>query len=596
MANRRWKDSLKILRCRKNLEKDHVKWLTLDKSLSLNHPQSLQYEGRFSKKNIEPKSLQVKALLPSSYPKFGSLWYAEPWRLRQMDNNVRKILKLAKSMNHGNYEIVLKKKSELIQLVEEFHNQYQSLHFFNKDTREKEKQDVTEEDKASSFSYSSESEGSEIYYTPKMSIINSGHSSSERDCVASEAGSPLAEEIGEVVKEAFYVEPVSLSSKVEKADVDGLISEFNLLREELDEKEKEILYLAKACHVREVETSEKIKELDCQVDTLESQLEILNIQNQDLKYINTIKDNEVKRICEENLIIKDRISELEQIIEEKGDEIYAVLKNFNDNEKLLMDSLSFQERKLELLLSQTGKGSDEILVLQQELEKKTHEMSEFLKLADSLKEELQHKTADEKNMAEEMNSLRIQIQDLEMQLNSLGEPKGINEVKQLIFQNEKQSDKIFLLEAKLKEKEDEISTIQEKNETDHGDIKLQQICDFLQTEKEAETQLEREKEMNRMHVDHRQAKGIADINSTEDINDQEEEILGTKDKIRKLENRVGELEKMVIENEEDVQVLKEEKREAIRQLCVWQDYHFSRYDLLKKAFSELIARNQDRAR
>ncbi|KAL8107833.1 hypothetical protein AgCh_024296 [Apium graveolens] len=512
-----------------------------------------------------------------------------------MEDIVKNILKLAKSLKHGNNEILLKKNSELIQLVEEFHKQYQSLHFFDKDTKEKGKQDFTNEDKASSFSYS-DSEESEIYYSPKTSIFSSGHSSFNRDSIASEAGSPLTEEIGEVVKEAFYVEPVSLSSKVEKSDVDGLISEFNLLREELEEKEDEVLYLTKARHVREIQTSEKIKELDWQVDTLESQLEILKTQNQDLKDINMIKDNEFKRICEENLILKDRIFELEQIIEDKGDEIFSALKNFNNNEKLLMDSLSFQEGKLELLLSQTGKGSDEILVLQQELEKKSHEMSEFHKLADGLKEELEYKNADEQNMAREMNSLRIQIHDLEMQLNSLGEPKGINEVKQLISQNEQLYDKIFLLEAELKEKEDEISTLQEIFETDHGDIKLQQVCDFLQTEKETETHLEREKEMYRMHVDHRQVKGIVDTDSTEDINDKEEEILGTKEKIKKLENKVGDLERIVIENEEDVQVLKEEKREAIRQLCVWQDYHFNRYDLLKKAFSELIARNQVRAR
>lgn len=83
MANRRWKDSLRFLRCRKNLEKDHVKWITPNNSLSLNHPQSLKCDWRFSRKYLEPKTLQFKALLPSSYPKFGSLWYAEPQRLRR---------------------------------------------------------------------------------------------------------------------------------------------------------------------------------------------------------------------------------------------------------------------------------------------------------------------------------------------------------------------------------------------------------------------------------------------------------------------------------------------------------------------------------
>lgn len=495
-------------------------------------------------------------------------------------------------MSHGNDEIVLKKKSKLIQLVEEFHKQYQSLHLFYKDSKGKGKQDISEEDNASSPSYS-DSEESDIYYTPRASIINSGHSSSDRDYVAFKAESPLAEDLREVVKEAFYVEPVSLSSKVEKVNVDGLISEFSLLKEELDEKENEVLYLTKAHHVLKIETSEKIKELDHQVDTLESQLEILHIQNQSLKDTNLVKDFEVKRLCEENLILKDRISELELIIEEKGDEVFAVLKNFDDNEKLLMDSLSFQEGRLELLLSQTGKGSDEILVLQQELGKKSHEMSEFLKLAGSLKEELERKTADGQNMAEEMNSLRIQIQDLEMQMNSLDKPKSIdNEVKQLLLQNEKLYDKIFLLEVELKEKEDKLSNLQSKIEINHDDIKLQQMCDFLQTEKEAETQWEREEGLNRMHLKDIQAKGIINTKIIEDFNIREEEMLGLMQKIKKLENKVGELEKIVIENEEDMQVLKDGKREAIRQLCVWQDYHFSRYDLLKKAFTELIARNQ----
>ncbi|WOG85264.1 hypothetical protein DCAR_0104452 [Daucus carota subsp. sativus] len=526
-ANRRWKDSFQFLRSRKNLEKD------------------------------------------------------------EMDSSIDNILKLAKSMNHDSYETVLKKKSELIQLVEEFHKQYHLLHFFYKDSQEKGKQDVSDEDTASSTSYY-DSEESEMYYTPKTTVMNStGRSSFDRDYFAYKSGSPCAEDVREVVKEAFYVEPVSISSKVEKADVDGLISELKLLREELDEKEDQVHYLTKAHHALEVEKSEKIKALDWQLDALESQLQILSIQNQGLKETNMIKDNEAKRICGENLILKDRIAELELIMEEKGDEIFAVLKNFNDNENLLIDSLSFQEGKIELLLSQTGKRSDEILVLQQELEKKSHEMSEFLKLADSLKEELERKTADEQNMAEEMNSLRIQIQELEMLMNSLGESRGINnEVEQLMLQNEKLYDRIILLEGVLKEKEDELATLQNKIEINHNK-------DNDQTEKEAEKQLE-EKELNRMHMVHRQTKGIADTNLSEDVNvfDREEELTELMQKNKKLEIKVGELVKIVIENAEDMHLLKEQKREAIRQLCVWQDYHISRYDLLKKAFSDMIARNQ----
>ncbi|PWA99217.1 protein Networked (NET), actin-binding (NAB) domain-containing protein [Artemisia annua] len=72
----------------------------------------------------------------------------------------------------------------------------------------------------------------------------------------------------------------------------------------------------------------------------------------------------------------------------------------------------------------------------------------------------------------------------------------------------------------------------------------------------------------------------------------EEEILGSRQKVLKLENKLRDLEKIVKENDEALIVLKEEKREAIRQLCVWIDYHRSQSDSLRKAFCDLVVRNR----
>lgn len=72
----------------------------------------------------------------------------------------------------------------------------------------------------------------------------------------------------------------------------------------------------------------------------------------------------------------------------------------------------------------------------------------------------------------------------------------------------------------------------------------------------------------------------------------EEEILGSRQKVLKLESKLRDLEKIVKENDEALIVLKEEKREAIRQLCVWIDYHRSQSDSLRKAFCDLVARNR----
>ncbi|KAL0297543.1 UNVERIFIED_CONTAM: COP1-interactive protein 1 [Sesamum radiatum] len=67
----------------------------------------------------------------------------------------------------------------------------------------------------------------------------------------------------------------------------------------------------------------------------------------------------------------------------------------------------------------------------------------------------------------------------------------------------------------------------------------------------------------------------------------EAEILIFREKVWKSENKIRELEKMIKEKEEGMLGLQEEKREAIRQLCVWIDYHRSRSDSYKKMLSEV---------
>ncbi|KAK4422533.1 COP1-interactive protein 1 [Sesamum alatum] len=71
------------------------------------------------------------------------------------------------------------------------------------------------------------------------------------------------------------------------------------------------------------------------------------------------------------------------------------------------------------------------------------------------------------------------------------------------------------------------------------------------------------------------------------LDDKEAEILIFREKVWKSENKIRELEKMIKENEEGMLGLQEEKREAIRQLCVWIDYHRSRSDYYKKMLSEV---------
>ncbi|XP_042038533.1 COP1-interactive protein 1-like [Salvia splendens] len=70
------------------------------------------------------------------------------------------------------------------------------------------------------------------------------------------------------------------------------------------------------------------------------------------------------------------------------------------------------------------------------------------------------------------------------------------------------------------------------------------------------------------------------------LDDKETEILASREKVCKLEDTVTELEKIIEEKEDEMQILTKEKREAIRQLCIWIDYHKGRSDFYKDLLSE----------
>lgn len=71
--------------------------------------------------------------------------------------------------------------------------------------------------------------------------------------------------------------------------------------------------------------------------------------------------------------------------------------------------------------------------------------------------------------------------------------------------------------------------------------------------------------------------------------EQKENLTGA---VKQLEKKVEVLEMMMKEKDDGILCLGEEKREAIRQLCLWIDYHRSRYDHLKEVLSTVVVRHQ----
>lgn len=59
---------------------------------------------------------------------------------------------------------------------------------------------------------------------------------------------------------------------------------------------------------------------------------------------------------------------------------------------------------------------------------------------------------------------------------------------------------------------------------------------------------------------------------------------------REVESLVGHLQKVILERDRSLRDMAEEKREAIRQLCLWSDHLHCRCDCLKETLSKLTAR------
>ncbi|KAH6805120.1 hypothetical protein C2S51_029951 [Perilla frutescens var. frutescens] len=80
------------------------------------------------------------------------------------------------------------------------------------------------------------------------------------------------------------------------------------------------------------------------------------------------------------------------------------------------------------------------------------------------------------------------------------------------------------------------------------------------------------------------------------LDDKEAEILVFRERVWKLENKLRDTETKIKEKDEGVKELREEKREAIRQLCVWIDYHRCKTDYYKKMMKRMSEINQRRQR
>ncbi|XP_059277314.1 COP1-interactive protein 1-like [Lycium ferocissimum] len=310
------------------------------------------------------------------------------WIKIEIENKVKRIAKLIKKINQGSREGNLRRRSELLQLVDEFHQQYQSLYSMYDNLRGEVRKKLHEEHEGDSSSQSSSScSNSESYFSPEEVTAKSSSSCSNceplEDAILKDKIITSNFEVKETV-ENFDVEnfetPMSYSRGSESGEFfkdlciqgdEKLIHESEWLNDKVKEKEDEILYLTDDFELREKERLSHIKGLEDQVASMKVELDNLCVQKRELEEKLVCKSKELKKMEERNLV-------LEATFIEKDDQFSHLLKEFDENQlnstsriddlmaksnslQQEVDRLNAERHELEQkLLDETKKGSDQV--------------------------------------------------------------------------------------------------------------------------------------------------------------------------------------------------------------------------------------------
>ncbi|GKV25446.1 hypothetical protein SLEP1_g34885 [Rubroshorea leprosula] len=591
--------------------------------------------------------------------------------IADVEKKVSKILKLIKNKDQSENDVFprdLRKESELVRLVEDFHKQYQSLVALCDNLKgelEKKGRGRKGKERLSSSTSSSDSEYYSSEDTEKRNRLKSERLKAANimkeeleaeNTEVSELKHQLASNTEE--KEALVSDYMTALSKIEDAETIN-----KNLRNEVDEREKELAALVKMHEVLENQASSLKSEgkegLLVRVMDLELEVETLLKRKNDVEEQMSSKISETSQLREERGGMPARILELEGLFPENGSEA-SVGKNYQAGDEasaqivafkaqvdhLLeeLDALKIRNSQLELhlegerqdylqSLSQmedqnktlTGKIADQQRILKEQ-EKTINKFIEDSKLV----KRWSWSSAGTSNSKLNQHALERKMQDLAEEFR-----KKLEDNIRLLYQRIRVAEKIHYENKenfrKIKEKFEQktvalkervaIYEVESKKSTgrvepritalaglDSAVRKLEDIENFLTRISNVTKELvfaknwasERNKEIrqlrNKMNTVVKQ------------LDDKEEHEFLLSEKVWNLEaslsKEVGEklnlsevvsqLEKKIKEKDDRLLGLGEEKREAIRQLCLLIDYYRSCYNGVKEIISNSNVVNRER--
>lgn len=332
------------------------------------------------------------------------------WRFiffAEIENKVRKILKLVKIVDQGNRENRMKIKSNLTLQIEDFHERYQSLYSLYEYLRGEVRKNAFK-DKSTSTSETidekPESERRMATDESKKMVLRKGDVQGSASILNSKIETLFAEKRN--LEERMSKEAKELKRK--NSELEGQILELEAISEQKDDH---FSALTKTLEENEKGYMSRIEGLEAQAK--ESQLQINNLQTQK--------------------------GDLEQLLLCKTQEGSSEAED-------LMKQVNFLQLEGETMRSQKAE-------LELQLEKKLKETSDYLIQIEDLNENLRKQTLNEQWIIEEKKGLKLQVEDLQLDVNSLN-----NEVHQSRIEKDELQRKISELQTDLSNKENQLSS------------------------------------------------------------------------------------------------------------------------------------------
>ncbi|KAL8196272.1 hypothetical protein R6Q57_025272 [Mikania cordata] len=545
----------------------------------------------------------------------------------EAEDNYKKIIEILEEEDQED-------KSKLVELIEQFHNRYKSIyeHYDQITVKLKEKVRSKKEKESSSSSSSDSDDSSNKNGKLKGKIYMAANTEIDelkrKLTVETEEKEALISQLQETEN---MLSQLKLQSDQLREENSKILAEIRELNQKIEDMQKE-----KETSMTTIEESNTIiAQLKFEKEGIESELQNLKGEFSEMKERLTTKEDEVSNLIQKlettelknQALLEKLVDQKIEIQKQKEDELMTLEKKYVEKFEEMQkefESISTQKQESDNLIGClrgdiTNLNGDQERLLEEnnihvaaikQLEKKIVEMSKEIQngiqskeeMIEQLEETIEDLRSDLEIKGDEINTLTETVRNLEVKIrlstqklrvteqmlneteddHATKEEKLHEENKSLMEKISTLSQTITNVKREVQDKVNEtltgIDSLIVKFEEDYGHIRTR-VSEITNEIQATQIQLKQMKEDLKNKFEEMVTKLKFSESENERLMKSLEEM---KSGTAKKDEKINELESKIHVKDGWISSFCEDKREAIKQLCIWADYHRDRYDHLQQ--------------